>query len=133
MARDERGGGSVSVWMLLMVPVILVMAGLVFDGSRQISATQAAQDAAVAASRAVTDAAATPQLAGHDGAAVAVQAARQALSAAGVDGSVQEDGSTITVTTSQSRPTVFLSAIGISQVRGHGQAHAQLVGPGERP
>ena len=41
--------------------------------------------------------------------------------------------STITVTTSQSRPTVFLSAIGISQVRGHGQAHAQLVGPGERP
>ena len=31
MARDERGGGSVSVWMLLMVPVILVMAGLVFD------------------------------------------------------------------------------------------------------
>ena len=111
MARDERGGGSVSVWMLLMVPVILVMAGLVFDGSRQISATQAAQD----------------------GAAVAVQAARQALSAAGVDGSVQEDGSTITVTTSQSRPTVFLSAIGISQVRGHGQAHAQLVGPGERP
>ena len=42
MARDERGGGSVSVWMLLMVPVILVMAGLVFDGSRQISATQAA-------------------------------------------------------------------------------------------
>src|SRR5260364_9578 len=133
MARDERGGGSVSVWMLLMVPVILVMAGLVFDGSRQISATQAAQDAAVAASRARTDAAATPQLAGHDGAAVAVQAARQALSAAGVDGSVQEDGSTITVTTSQSRPTVFLSAIGISQVRGHGQAHAQLVGPGERP
>ncbi|EFS99834.1 hypothetical protein HMPREF9609_01540, partial [Cutibacterium acnes HL027PA1] len=74
-----------------------------------------------------------PQLAGHDGAAVAVQAARQALSAAGVDGSVQEDGSTITVTTSQSRPTVFLSAIGISQVTGHGQAHAQLVGPGERP
>lgn len=133
MARDERGGGSVSVWMLLMVPVILVMAGLVFDGSRQISATQAAQDAAVAASRAGTDAAATPQLAGHDGATVAVQAARQALSAAGVDGSVQEDGSTITVTTSQSRPTVFLSAIGISQVRGHGQAHAQLVGPGERP
>ena len=133
MARDERGGGSVSVWMLLMVPVILVMAGLVFDGSRQISATQAAQDAAVAASRAGTYAAATPQLAGHDGAAVAVQAARQALSAAGVDGSVQEDGSTITVTTSQSRPTVFLSAIGISQVRGHGQAHAQLVGPGERP
>ena len=130
MARDERGGGSVSVWMLLMVPVILVMAGLVFDGSRQISATQAAQDAA---SRAGTDAAATPQLAGHDGAAVAVQAARQALSAAGVDGSVQEDGSTITVTTSQSRPTVFLSAIGISQVTGHGQAHAQLVGPGERP
>ena len=129
MARDERGGGSVSVWMLLMVPVILVMAGLVFDGSRQISATQAA----LAASRAGTDAAATPQLAGHDGAAVAVQAARQALSAAGVDGSVQEDGSTITVTTSQSRPTVFLSAIGISQVRGHGQAHAQLVGPGERP
>ena len=54
MARDERGGGSVSVWMLLMVPVILVMAGLVFDGSRQISATQAAQDAAVAASRAGT-------------------------------------------------------------------------------
>ena len=133
MARDERGGGSVSVWMLLMVPVILVMAGLVFDGSRQISATQAAQDAAVAASRAGTAAAATPQLAGHDGAAVAVQAARQALSAAGVDGSVQEDGSTITVTTSQSRPTVFLSAIGISQVTGHGQAHAQLVGPGERP
>ena len=30
MARDERGGGSVSVWMLLMVPVILVMAGLVY-------------------------------------------------------------------------------------------------------
>ena len=25
MARDERGGGSVSVWMLLMVPVILVL------------------------------------------------------------------------------------------------------------
>lgn len=130
---DERGGGSASVGMLLMVPVILVVAGLVFDGSRQISATQAAQDAAVAATRAGTDAAATPQLAGRDGAAAAVQAARQALSAAGVSGSVQVGGVTITVTTSQSRPTLFLSAIGISQVTGHGKAHAQLVGPGERP
>lgn len=130
---DERGGGSVSVWMLLMVPVILVMAGLVVDGSRQVSATQTAQNAAATATRAGTDAAATPQLAGHDGTAAAVHAAQQALSAAGVKGSVQAGGTAITVATSQSRPTVFLSAIGISQVTGHGQAHAQLVGPGQQP
>ena len=133
MARGERGGGSVSLWMLLMVPVLLIVAGLVIDGSRQISATQAAQNAAVMATRAGTDAAATPELVGQSGASAAQVAAHQALSASNVTGSVSATETTITVTTSQTRPTLFLSAVGISQVTGHGTAHAQLVGPGERP
>ncbi|AMS04108.1 pilus assembly protein TadE [Acidipropionibacterium acidipropionici] len=130
---SERGGGSMSVWVLILIPVLLLVIGLVVDGGRQTAAGAEAQAAAVAAARAGSDAAATDLLAGADPAGTAAAAARDYLSAAGVHGSVSATGGTIRVTTTQSRPTLFLSAIGIGQVSGTGQATAQLYKTGDTP
>lgn len=132
-SRSERGGGALSVWVLILIPVILLVTGLVIDGGRKTAASADAQAAAVAASRAGSDAAATELLAGQDPSAAAASAARRYLGVAGVDGSVSVDGGTIRVSTSESKPTVFLSAIGVGQMTGTGQAESQLFRGGERP
>ncbi len=132
-SRSDRGGGSLSVWVLLLIPVIFLAVGLVVDGGRKTAAGAEAQAAAVAASRAGSDAAATQLLAGQDPTSAASAAARNYLAVAGVSGSVSVSGGTIRVTTSQTRPTVFLSALGIGSMTGTGQAQSQIYRTGDRP
>ena len=125
-ARNERG--QTSMFVLLLLPALIIMIGLVVDGGQKTRADQAAQTAAVAAARAATDAASTEQLGGRPGTASAARAARSYLSQAGVTGTVQvAGGGRVTITTSSTVPTQFLSLIGINTVEGRGHAESILI------
>lgn len=50
--RCRGARGSVSVLVVVMIPALLIAAGLVLDGGRQLQARRAAQGAAQAAARA---------------------------------------------------------------------------------
>ena len=129
--RGDRG--QASVWVLLMVPALIIVIGFVVDGGQKTRADQAAQSAAIAAARAATDASATGELGGRPNSAAAISAARRYLSQAGVSGSVQLAAGRVTVTTSSTAPTRFLSLIGIGAVTGHGQAESRLLATGQTP
>ena len=131
LVRDERGG-SQSILVLLIVVSLLLMAGLIVDGGRKVAAAQRAEAAAEGAARAGLNAAATDRLAGRPDTTAAVIAARHYLSGAPqVSGSVQLlAGGRLEVRTESSRPTVYLSAIGLGSVTGHGEAVAQLIESG---
>ena len=132
LVRDERG--QTSVFVLLLIPALIIMVGLVVDGGQKTRADQAAQTAAIAAARAATDAASTEQLGGRAGTASALQAARSYLGQAGISGSVQvAAGGRVTVDTSETAQTRFLSIIGIGSVTGRGHAESTLVPTGGTP
>jgi hypothetical protein len=126
-ARDERGGSQTVMVLLIMASLILV-AGLVVDGGRKVAAAERAEAAAAGAARAGADASATSRLADRIDTTTAVLAARQYLAATPqVSGSVQLlAGGKLQVITQSTRPTVYLSAIGMSTVTGRGNAVAQL-------
>lgn len=133
--RDERGSGSLTIGFLLLVPVLLFAAGLIVDGGRKTAADSHAQIAASEAARVGANAAAVDQLAGRPPNVAAAKAAAQSyLSAAGVTGSVTvTSGGSLVVNTTQTRPTVFLSLIGIGHVTGHGRATVNLYATGDHP
>lgn len=127
-SRDERGGSQTIMVLLIMVSLILV-AGLVTDGGRKVAAAERAEAAAAGAARAGADASARSRLAGRIDTTAAVLAARQHLAATSqVTGTVQLlAGGKLQVTTQSTRPTVYLSSIGISTVTGRGEAVAELL------
>jgi len=127
-ARDERGGSQTIMVLLIMASLILV-AGLVVDGGRKVAAAERAEAAAAGAARAGSDASATSRLAGRIDTTAAVLAARQYLAGTPqVTGSVQLlAGGKLQVSTQSTRPTVYLSSIGISTVTGRGDAVAELL------
>lgn len=127
-AHGERGGSQTIMVLLIMVSLILV-AGLVVDGGRKVAAAERAEAAAAGAARAGEDASAAGRLAGRIDTTAAVLAARRYLARTPeVSGSVQLlVGGKLQVTTQSSRPTVYLSAIGLSTVTGRGDAVAQLM------
>lgn len=129
--RDERGG-SQSVLVVLIVVSLLLVAGLIVDGGRKVAATQQAQGVAEGAARAGLNAAATDRIAGRPDTTSAVIAARRYIvGAPQVTGSVQLlAGGRLEVRTASTRPTVYLSAIGIGSVTGHGGTVAQLIASG---
>lgn len=135
MPRRRDARGHVTLWFAVLVPALLLIIGLIVDGAGKIDAVRAAQSAAASAARAATDAAAADLVAGHSGNSDAYRAARSYLSSAeadGVHGSVQVHGRTVTVATSKTYHTKFLSLAGIGSLTGTGQATADLtpVGPG---
>jgi Flp pilus assembly protein TadG len=97
--RGEHG--SVSLLIVLLVPALLLAAGLVLDGGRQLQTRRDAAGAAAAAARAAV------QLSEHElyGAGLDVSLARgrasSELSAQGVTGSVDVAGPKVTVTVSE--------------------------------
>jgi Flp pilus assembly protein TadG len=131
LVRDERGG-SQSILVLLIVVSLLLVAGLIVDGGRKVAAAQRAQAAAEGAARAGLNAAATDRIAGRPDTTAAVVAARSYLAGAPqVTGSVQlAAGGRLQVRTESTKPTVYLSAIGIGSVTGQGEAVAQLIATG---
>lgn len=132
-SRDERGA-SVSVLVLLWILAIILVAGLVVDGGQQVTAARRAESAAAGAARAAADAGGTYRLAGSNNPGAGLIAARNYLAGAqGVTGRAVLSGGIIRVETEASNPTIFLSVLGIGQVRATASAEADLVSPGRSP
>ncbi len=129
-ARDQRGQ-SVSLLVLLIMAAMILTAGLVIDGGQKIDATSRAEAAAAGAARAAGNAAATQELAGDQAASAAVLAARNYLAGQpDVGGTVAIANGVVSVRTSASATTIFLSVIGIDTVTGTGSADADIVPTG---
>jgi hypothetical protein len=117
----------------MVMGALIATAGLVIDGGQKVTATSRAESAAAGASRAAGNAGATQQLGGRSSAGSAVVAARTYLAGQpGVRGSVEVANGIVWITTSATEPTIFLAAIGISQVVGTGSAQANVVATGQR-
>lgn len=127
---DERGQ-AVSVFVCVVFAAMIMTAGLVVDGGQQIAAATRAEVAAAGAARVAANARATGALGGSSTAGAAVLAARAYLAGQpGVVGTVAVANGVVTVDTSSTEPTVFLSIIGISSVSARGSASADLVPSG---
>lgn len=126
--RDARGQ-ALSVMVLVVTTALLLMAGLVVDGGQQVTATRRATGVAEQAARAATDAAAASALEGRPDPRQAASAAREVLAAQPeVEGRVTVlPGLQVRVEAWSSRPTVFLSVVGIDAVRGDAAATADLL------
>lgn len=122
--RGERG--STSIAAAILIPAVIVMLGLVYDGNGKVAAAREANAAAVAAARAGGDASAAHVAAGASPGRSAAVAARRSLAAQGVNGSVSVSGRTLTVRATETYPTVFLQLVGIGQLQGHGEATARV-------
>ncbi|WP_432557544.1 pilus assembly protein TadG-related protein [Granulicoccus sp. GXG6511] len=123
---------SLSVLVMLWIGAIILVAGLVVDGGQQVTAARRAESAAAGAARAAADAGGTYRLAGRNDPGAGIAAAQAYLAASDrVTGAVTLTGGVVRVTTESSNPTIFLSVLGINEVRAEAAAEADLVrGPG---
>ncbi len=132
LLRAERG--SVSVLVLGLSLALIIAIGLAVDGSRKAlaasRATAIAEEAARAGGQAVDPHALANGLVAHIAPGEAAAAARRYLAAAGIPGTVRAESDRITVDTTDSVPTVFLGAIGISALAVHGHGAADLISAG---
>ena len=100
-ARRLRGDrGSVSLLVVIMVPALLMAAGLVLDGGRQLQARRDATGAASAAARAGVELSEPELYAGHLDPGLAQGRAAAELGVQGARGSVAVAGEVVTVTVS---------------------------------
>jgi len=130
LLRDERGL-SVTPFVAVIFAALIMTVGLVVDGGQKVAAASRADTAAAGAGRAAGNAAATQELGARDPAAAATLAARTYLAGQpGVVGSVTVSGGIVTVQTTATEPTIFLTMIGIDAVTGTGSAQASIVPTG---
>lgn len=118
--------GSISPAIPVFFTALLIVIGLVVDGGAKINAATSAQWACQDAVRAAGQHISLVN--GHitiDRSA-AIAAGTQALSAAGVDGSMSINGTRITADASKTVPTTFLPLIGITQVTGSSTATSDV-------
>lgn len=104
MGARERGAcerGTVSLFVVIVVPALIAAAGLVLDGGRQLEARRAAQGAAQAAARAAAQPSNDELLAGSIDPDAAVGRAEAALAAQGSIGSVELVAGSVVVTVSR--------------------------------
>jgi Flp pilus assembly protein TadG len=94
--RGERG--SVSLLVVIMIPALLMAAGLVLDGGRQLQVRREATAAAAAAARAGTQVTEQEIHGRAIDPSLATGRALGALQAAGMSGSVAVAGNRVTVT-----------------------------------
>lgn len=126
--RGHRDRGvSLSTFIVLLVPMMLVCVGLVVDGGARARATARAELVAGEAAVAGADASVPSQVAGLDDSGAARAAARKVLERHGMQGEVHVVAGEIRVTTRTSTPTTFLQLVGIRRVHGRGSATATLV------
>ena len=127
-AHDDRGG--IAVFVAIVTVVLLGIIGLVLDGGGKMRATEradtVAMEAARAAGQALDPAAAITGTDYRVDPQAATAAAYAYLHQAGVSGTVRvsPDGTTITVTVTETYTTKFLPVVGIGSlpVSGHGSA-----------
>lgn len=127
----ERERGSLTVFTAVLAVALLVMAGLVVDGTGKLRAAQQADAIAEEAARAGADSLNTAALRAGGPVTVdpqaAISAAQAYLNSAGVHGTVSQPGPTlISVTVTISRPTAILDLIGIDSWTVTGNATANL-------
>jgi len=119
---------SLSPFIAILLPALLVMIGLVVDGGAQAAAARRAEVAAAAAARAAADDTAAAELAGvPPNIAHAIAVAHTAIAGAGVTGEVQVVDSRVVVHTQATVATSLLSLIGITKLTATGSAEAELV------
>ena len=102
MSRRTRGeSGSVSLLVVIMVPALLIAAGLVLDGGRQLEARREARGAAQAAAHAAVQQSGDELLGAGIDLDAAIGRAEAALAAQGAVGSVAVVGGAVVVTVSR--------------------------------
>lgn len=126
--RDPERG-AVTLVFAILVPLLIVVVGLAFDGRAKITAMQRADVAAAEAARAAGQHLSGADLTGNGtgvNRARAIAAARNYLETAGVAGTVDIRGAEIHVTTSTTGKTVLLSFIGITTFDATGEATVEI-------
>lgn len=129
--------GAITPMVVVVGLALLLMVGLVVDAGAKLNAVSQANDVAAQAAHA-----AATQL--DSGAALATgkidvstsqaqEAGMAVLAASDTSGSVVIDGQSVTVTATCTKPTAFLSLIGITTVQGTGTASVRLATGGEQP
>ena len=98
--RGERG--NVSLFIVLLLPALLLAAGLVLDGGRQIQTRREAQGHAAAAARAAVQLGPSEVYGRRLDAGLAVGRAQAELSVHGANGAVSVAGEAVTVTVTAS-------------------------------
>jgi Flp pilus assembly protein TadG len=120
--------GAATVFVVVLVPALLAMAGLVIDGGYALAARQEAAATAEQAARAGADALARDSLreAGpiRLNPAAATAAANDYLARSGHAGTARVEGQAVVVTVRITRPTAVLSAVGIDSVSSTATASA---------
>lgn len=125
--RNERGM-ALAVLILLWIGALIIVAGLVVDGAQQVTAARRAESVAAGAARAAADASGSYRLAGRNDPGAGLAAARAYLAAdEEVTGTATLVEGIVRVDTQSSRPTIFLSVIGINEVRAKASAEADLI------
>lgn len=134
--RDQRGH-AVSVLVLVVVPAIVLIAGLVIDGGQRSQAAGRAESVASGAARAAGNAGITADFGNGSTDDLGLDQARRAAqdylhaAAAGnsprVTGEVSIHGHRVVVHTHARARTIFLSLIGIDSVHANGRAEAEVV------
>ena len=129
LGPSERG--SVSLLVVATTLGLLLLTALIVDGGRKAqnlaTTTSIAEEAARAAGQAIDP------LALAQGRPITLDPTRAAaearayLAAAQATGTVTVTGTTLTVTVTRTRPTVFLGALGITQLTVTRTAKAELV------
>ena len=104
--RGERG--NVSLLVVIMLPALLIAAGLVLDGGRQLQARREANGAAIAAARAAVQLSPQEAYARRLDPGLATCRANAELERQRVSGSVAVDGQAVTVTVTAAVDFVIL-------------------------
>lgn len=125
--RDQTG--SFTLIFAIVAIALLAMAGLVYDGRRQLTAQQRADAVAAEAARAAGQEIDGSTLIGSPclDRARAVAAAREHLAAAGISGTVTVDGNTIVVRADATEPAAILPLVGITTLEATGEASVEIV------
>ncbi|MPZ67611.1 MAG: hypothetical protein GEU83_19660 [Pseudonocardiaceae bacterium] len=124
--------GSVSVWLVIIVPTLILVAGLVSDGGKVMTANERAQNIAEEAARAgadsLSDTALRNGVVGQLDPVQAQAAAQDYLHSAGVTGTITVTDDTVTVTTTITQHLPVLSAVGVDDSTVTGHARARSIG-----
>lgn len=96
--RLRATSGYVSLFVVILIPVVLMAAGLVLDGGRQLEARRQAQGAASAAARAAIQMGDEETFTNRLNPAMAADRGQASLAAEGANGSVSVNGQDVTVT-----------------------------------
>lgn len=128
--RDVRGM-SMSVLITMLLPVLLVSAGIAVDGAERARAVRIAHTVAAEAARAGCEEGSAAQLVGQDGTGAARVAAE--TSARGAKAYrlsrlvITANGDAVSVATEVTRPTRLLALIGLTEVHGRASQMCTLL------